>query len=157
MTEYVNMNVVYEDSEGIFFKVEDKTGKVTGQKRPEELGYSKTQTAKIFVYKQIQSTESLTNETVYFELELKFAFPEDEPKKYRYSYFYKTRSGRIMVKDFDSGVTYDCGINSELVTRGKPKKLEENSRIPFNAPVFRLNAQTNELEREVTINPLFES
>jgi len=157
MSEYVRMTRVFEDDLGIYFNIEDKNGKVTGKKRPSEMGFVREITSKVYVYKTVQSTESLTNETIYFEMELRFAFPQDEPKKYRYSYFFKARSGRVMLRDFESGVCSEVGINSELVIRGKPKKLPENSRIPLDAPIFRLNAQTNELEREVSVNPLFES
>jgi hypothetical protein len=153
--EYIKMGVVYEDSEGIYFRIENKKGETLGKKRPSELGYSKEMSSTVYVYKEIQSEENLTDSTVYFEMELKFSFPEE--KRFKYAYFYKAKSGKVFVRDFDSAICSEVGINDNtFVTRGKTHKLPENSRIPLDAPIFRLNAQTSELERQVTINPLFE-
>jgi len=149
MSTWINFNSVKEDEKGIYFdvfNVDDK--KLTGKKRPEEMGFKKEETWAIYVYKMIQSPESLTDETVYFEMELKFAFPADEPRKWKNQYFYKARSGRVMLRDFESGIASEVSINSELVVRGKAKKLPENSMIPKTAPIFRLSS-SGELEREI--------
>ena len=148
MSTSINFNVTKEDNEGIFFDKADGNGKVIGKVRPSEMGFAKTQTMDIYVYKTIQNPDKLQDETVYFSMELTFAFPADEPKKWLNMYFYKARSGRIMLRDFESGVCSECSINSELVTRGKAVKLPENSLIAKNAPIFRLSA-SGELEREI--------
>jgi len=155
MSTWINFNSVKEDEKGIYFdvlNVDDK--KLIGKKTPEELGFKREESWTVYVYKTIQSPETLTDETVYFEMELKFAFPTDEPRKWKNQYFYRARSGKIMLRDFESGVCSEVGINSELITRGKAKKLPENSRIPNNAPIFRLSS-SGELEREVNQNPIY--
>ena len=151
MRSWIDFNRVMEDSEGIYFQVFDVDGNVKGvigKKRPQDFGFKKTESWTVYVYKTIQSPETLTDETFYFSMTLSFKFPEDEKRKWLHSYFYKAKSGRIMLRDFESGVVSECGVNSELVTRGKAIKLPENTRIPKNAPIFRLNPSM-ELEREI--------
>lgn len=152
---WINFNTVKEDEQGIFFETFDvESKKITGKKRPSDFGFLKETSWTVYVYKTIQSPESLTDEVAYFEMELKFAFPEDEKKKWKNQYFYRARSGRIMLRDFESGVCSEVGVNSELVSRSKAKKLPENSRIPKTAPIFRLNS-SGELEREIQENSIW--
>jgi hypothetical protein len=144
----IDFNRVMQDSEGIYFEKTDEKHKVLAKVRPSEMGFMKEESWTVYVYKNIQSPESLTDEQVFFEMKLKFAFPKDEKKKWKYQYFYRARSGRIMLRDFESGIASEVSINSELVTRGKAKKLPQNSRIPKTAPIFRLSS-SGELEREI--------
>lgn len=148
--DYTNCTVVYEDELGIFFKKYDERDREIGITRPEEMDFKKEETAKIYVYKNIQNPEKLQDEQVFFEMELKFAFPEGEGKKWKNCYFYKAKSGKVFLRDFDSAICQEVGINSELVTRGEAKKLPENSMIPKNAPIFRINPTNGELERELS-------
>lgn len=144
----IDFNRVMEDETSIYFNKVDVKGKIIEKVRPESLGFMKTESWMIYVYKVIQSAQTLTDETVYFSMELKFVFPKDEKKKWKHQYFYRARSGRIMLRDFESGICSEVSINSELVTRSKAKKLPENSRIPKTAPIFRLSS-SGELEREI--------
>jgi hypothetical protein len=155
----INQSVVFEDEEGIYFKKQVETvmwndylrryndkGTITEEKiRPEQLGFSKELTTKVYVYKDIQSTENIQNETVWFEIELKFAFPEE--KQYRYMWFYKTKSGRVFIRDFNFSNCITVGINDKtFVTQGKARKLDPETRIPRNSLRYRLNPATGELE-----------
>lgn len=146
---WINFNSVKEDEAGIFFDVYSIDGKkVIDKRRPEELGFVRTTSWTVYVYKVIQSAQTLVDETVYFSMPLTFKFPKDEKKKWKNQYFYRARSGRIMLRDFESGICSEVGVNSELVVRGKAKRLPQNSQIPKNAPIFRLNSN-QELEREI--------
>ncbi|MGA2522908.1 MAG: hypothetical protein ABSF65_01995 [Candidatus Bathyarchaeia archaeon] len=145
--KYTNFSVVKQDEEGIYFDVTDEKGTVT-KARPEQFGFKKEESWRIYVYKTIQNPDKLQDEQVFFSMTLTFAFPIDEPKKWINQYFYKARSGRIMLRDFEAGICSEVSINSELVTRGKAVKLPENSLVPKNAPIFRLSA-SGELEREI--------
>lgn len=143
----IDCNIVYQDAEGIYFnKIENH--KIVGKVRPLEMGFKREETAQIYVFKEIQSAENLDNETVYFDMPLTFAFPEDEERKWRYCYFYKCKSGRIMLRDFESGVCSGVGINSELVKRGRAKKLPQDTLIPKNAPIYKINLN-GELGRQL--------
>lgn len=118
----------------------DRKEKVT----PEQLQYFRSGSDKILVVKKIQSEDTLTDSEVVFEMELTFAFKNEE--LYRYQYFYRCRSGRIMVCDFASGCTFSAGVNdAQYVTRGKTKKLPENTLIPRNKDIYTLNSN-GELE-----------
>lgn len=153
MSYTVDCNKVFEDENGIFFLKTNFKHENLGKVRPQEMGFTKTQTARIYIYKEIQSTENLDNETVFFDMTLTFAFPEDR-KEFKTQYFYKCRSGRVMLRDFSSGVCSEVSINSELVTRGRAKKLDPNTRIPKNAPIFRINS-SGELERQISENSIW--
>lgn len=117
--------------------------------RPEQLSppHLKTKTRKIYIVKDIQSANSLSDERVVFEMELHYAFPEGD-KRFQYHYFVEPKSGVIYIKELDSGCCSEAGVNSEFVSRGKAKKLPEDTLIPKNAPIFRINPQ-GELEREI--------
>jgi len=78
---------------------------------------------------------------------LEYSF--ENTKENEHKYFFICKSGRVMLTDFPSGVTSECGVNSIYVNRKSSKKLPENSRIARNAPIFVINPTTQELERKV--------
>lgn len=145
----INCSIVKEDSDGLYFDELNEKNQLIKKVRPTEMGFSKEMETEIYVYKEVQSTESLQNELVYFSMTLKFAFPAEA--KYKTMYFYKCKSGRVMLRDFDSTVCAEVGVNdSVFVTRSKAKKLPENSRIAKDAAIYKINPTTSELEREVS-------
>jgi hypothetical protein len=141
--------VVYEDEHGIYFNAVDTQTKKVRKIRPEDLGFHKKIEASIVVRKKVSNAEGLTDEDVYFSLPISYEFPQDEPRKWKYAYFYKCRSGEIALRDFSNGATDINFINSGLVVRGTAKKLPENTQLPLSTPIYELDPSTNELRRFV--------
>jgi hypothetical protein len=160
-TSWLNGSVVYEDSEGYYFNKEvtvekwnpylrqyEKSGTRTEKVRPSSLELLKRAEQNIFIEKRVQSNENLSDEDVYFSCVLVWEYPKEERFK---PFFFRVskRSGEVFTVQLDSGVTSSADINGEFVKRTKIHKLEPDSRIPKNAPVFLLNPSTNELERKL--------
>ena len=144
-----NMNKVFEDELGIYFQKTNFEHQNLGKVRPSELGFEKQKIWEVYVYKVVENNEALENQKLFFSLELIFAVPNEA--RYKTAYLYQTaKSGKVFLRWFDSGTCSECSINDkEFCSRGKLKRLPENSRISFNAPTFRQNAN-GELEREIS-------
>lgn len=145
----ISCNMVYEDSEGFYFNKTDKDGKIE-KVRPSDLGLIKSLSKNIFIKKFVQSTESLENETVYFDQEIEFRIPNEA--RYKPAFLYKCKSGRIVIRWLDSGCTSEVGINdSEFCDRTthKAKKLPENTLIPKKTLIYVQNPNNGELELEI--------
>jgi hypothetical protein len=142
------------DEKGLYLVKSDPTSKkVIGKVRPEEIGYLKTIELPIYLRKEIQSTETLENETVWFTQTLIVSIPEE--KRYEFLYLYKTKSGQVFFKDF-SGQPYPCSsinVNDpEFVKpKARAKKLPENSFLQKGIPVYQVDPATGELRRFVTL------
>lgn len=108
---------------------------------PSELGLQKTQSTNIFVVKT--DTSELENQMVYYDMLLTLEMEDTRANKYKY--FKKVKSGRIFLVDLESAVSSLVGVNSEYVKRGKVRKLQENTLISKDMPVYTLNAN-GELE-----------
>jgi hypothetical protein len=144
----INMNLVFEDELGIFFQKTNFEHQNLGKVRPSELGFEKKKIWEIYVYKVIENTESLENQKIYYSLELIFTVPEE--KRYSTAFLHQAKSGKVFLKWFDSGTCSEVGINDkEFSSRGKLKRLPENTMIPKNAPIFR-QSTNGELEREIS-------
>jgi len=123
-------------------KYDSKPSKVeTERVFPSELGLTKTTQREVIVRKR--ESDGLEERDTYYSMTLNYAFNSDSVNKY--SYFKKTKSGKIFKVDLDSGVSSECGPNSEFVTRGKPSKLPENYLLKKGIPIFQLN-KNGELE-----------
>jgi hypothetical protein len=159
----VNLGKPQIDSEGLYFEKETVAFKFvpwerkfdnqatvmkTEKVRPDALGYKKQFEMSIIIEKLVQGTESLENELVYFEQKLTVSIPEEA--RYKYLYLFKTRSGEIFFKDFDSGTCSQININdAEFVRKSKAKKLRENTILPKNVSIFQL--VEGELRRRVEL------
>jgi hypothetical protein len=144
----VDMNKVFEDELGIYFQKSNFEHQNLGKVRPSELGFEKKKVWKIYVYKVIENTEALENQKIYYSLELIFEVPQEA--RYKTAYLHKAQSGKVFLRWFDSGSCAECSINDkEFCSRGKLRRLPENTRIAKNAPIFRQNAN-GELEREIS-------
>jgi len=144
----IDMNKVFEDELGIYFSKSNFEHENLGKVRPSELGFSKRQTWEIYVYKVLESTETLENQKIFYNLELIFTIPEEN--RYKTAFLYRAKSGKVFLKWFDSGTCSEVGINDkEFSSRGKLKRLPEDTMIPKDAPIFRQNAN-GELEREIS-------
>ena len=144
----IDMNRVFEDEEGIYFQKTNFEHQNLGKVRLSELGFEKKKIWEVYVYKVVENNEALENQKLFFSLELIFEVPNEA--RYKTAYLYQAKSGKVFLKWFDSGTCSECSINDkEFCSRGKLKRLPENSRISFNAPTFRQNAN-GELEREIS-------
>ena len=145
----IDMNKVFEDEEGIYFQRTNFEHQNLGKVRLSELGFEKQKIWGVYVYKVIENTESLENQKIFYSLELIFAVPNEA--RYKTAYLFQTaKSGKVFLRWFDSGSCAECSINDkEFCSRGKLKRLPENTRIAKNAPIFRQNAN-GELEREIS-------
>jgi hypothetical protein len=126
---------------------EKKTEKVT----PSEMGFTRKETWTIYIEKT--DTSELENTTVYYEMELTFTIPEEA--RYRYYYFRKAQSGRVFLIMLESGVCSEVSINDkEFTTRGKAKRLPENTILKRGSPKFTLSS-SGELERRLSENEIW--
>lgn len=139
MSFTTDLDRVFQDEQGIYFERREANAphKLLGKTRPLELGYLKEMTMKIYIEKTIQNSENLENEVVVFEQILTVSIPNEA--RYKYVYLYKTQNGTVHIKDFDSGSCSAISVNnSEMVKRGKPKKLAENTMLLKSAPIYIL-------------------
>lgn len=144
----VDMNKVFEDELGIYFLKSNFEHENLGKVRPSELGFEKKKTWEIYVYKIVENTEALENQKIFYSLELIFEVPNE--KRYSTAFLHQAQSGKVFLKWFDSGTCSEVGINDkEFSSRGKLKRLPENTRIAKNAPIFR-QSTNGELEREIS-------
>ncbi|MGD0158863.1 MAG: hypothetical protein ABSB89_01030 [Candidatus Bathyarchaeia archaeon] len=160
---YVNMGRVFEDEKGELYFIKttekrkfimrssdngepifEKTPCATKEEHvtPSELGFTKKDTRDIYVYKTENS--ELEEQTVYYSMTLTFEIPQE--KKYKTAYLRKAKSGRVFLVWFDSGCSSEVSVNdSEFCKRSKGKRLEPDTIINRNAPIFTLSA-SGELE-----------
>jgi hypothetical protein len=135
MSYTVNFDKVFEDEKGIYFEKRDSKHKLISTVRPEEVGYLKSMTMKIYIEKTVSNSEQLENEVTVFEQTLTVTIPEE--KRCKYWYLFKTKNGSVYLKYFESGCCSQISVNdSELVKRSRAKKLPENTFLPRNAPIF---------------------
>jgi len=144
----IDMNKVFEDEEGIYFQKTNFEHQNLGKVRPSELGFEKKKIWEIFVYKIVENTEALENQKIFYSLELIFEVPNEA--RYKTAFLHQAKSGKVFLRWFDSGSCAECSINDkEFCSRGKLRRLPENTRIAKNAPIFRQNSN-GELEREIS-------
>lgn len=115
----------------------------------ETLGYKKHADYNIFIYKV--EKDELEDETVYYSMTLSFDIPEEA--RYRYFYFKKVRSGKIMLCQLDSGCVSEASVNGEFVSRGKAKKLPPDTMLKLDSPIFTI--ENGELTRRVEVNTIY--
>jgi hypothetical protein len=165
ITEFVNMGKVFIDEKGDIFLVKttqhykflliNQNGEPVYEKQPfkveethitpETLGFTKKASWEIYVYKT--EHEELEEKTVYYSMLLNFEVPSEA--RYKTAYFRVAKTGRIILCWLDSSTASEVSINDkEFCTRGKAKRLPENSIIQKGSPVFTLNGN-GELERRL--------
>jgi len=156
MSTIIDTNVVFEEKGKLYFNKMDGK-KVVARVTPEDMGYSKSIKAQIYIAKKISNDESLTDETIVFTQEIEYSIPSEV--KYATAFLFQTRSKRIFLKWFDSGCTSEVGVNdSEFCHRNaKAVKLPNDTLLPKSTPIYSLNPKTGELELEVHVNSIFES
>lgn len=115
---------------------------------PEQCKFIKSVKIEIVVAKQIQSTESLEeNEEVYFKMPITIAVPKED--RYRFYYLYQTKNDKIFLKNLDSGGCMEVSLNNtEFCTKGKSKKLADNTLLPKSTRIYTL-AKNGELELRI--------
>lgn len=157
MSTVIDTNVVFEEKGKFYFNKTDEKRHVIGKVSPEDMGYTKSIKAKIFIAKKLSSEESLTDETIIFTQEIEYSVPSE--LRYSTAFLFKARSGRIFLKWFDSGCTSEVGVNdSEFCHRNaKAVRLPNDTLLPKSTPIYTLNPKTGELELEVHVNSIFES
>jgi len=156
MSTIIDTNVVFEEKGKLYFNKMDGK-KVVARVTPEDMGYSKSIKAQIYIAKKISNDESLTDETIVFTQEIEYSIPSEV--KYATAFLFQTRSKRIFLKWFDSGCTSEVGVNDgEFCHRNaKAVKLPNDTLLPKSTPIYSLNPKTGELELEVHVNSIFEA
>lgn len=135
MSYTIDFDRVFEDEKGIYFEKTDSKHRLISTVRPEEVGYLKSMTMKIYIEKTVSNSEQLENEVTVFEQLLTITVPDEA--RCKYWYLFKTKNGSVYLKYFDSGCCSSVSVNdSEMVKRGKAKKLPNDTFLPKNAPIF---------------------
>ena len=149
MSYTTDLDKVFIDEIGIYFEKREANPphKFLAKVRPQEIGYVKETTTKIYIEKTVQSEESLDNTVSVFEQTLTISVPNEA--RFKYIYLFKVKNGTVFQKDFESGCTSAISVNDlELVKRGKPKKLANDTYLLKSAPIYTL--RDGVLERRLT-------
>lgn len=153
MSYSINLDKVFEDSEGIYFSKID-SDHVVSKVRPSEIGFSKTMSTTIFIEKTTQSEDVLSDTVSVFSQELTISVKSEA--RFKYIYLYKTKSGIVHQKDFESGSCSAVNINPEgqdsliEIKRGRAKKLPNDSFLLKSVPIYTI--RDGVYERKLSID-----